>query len=112
MHNPTDSNFLLFATTKLISNMVVNGDEIEGSIIIMDEAHHPSQEAIELLAYLKQLAAESYTRRAPFIIITSATIDIRRFASYFNTTNYVSVLGSTSEKVYRYPDRPLNSVTG
>ncbi len=56
---PSDPNYLLFATTKIVSIIVrnmlegVSADDLSRAVIVMDEAHHPQPLAIELLAYLK-----------------------------------------------------------
>jgi len=71
-------------------------------VIIVDEAHERSLNIDFLLGYLKQL-----TKKRPDlkIIITSATIDVERFAQHFSGAPIVSVSGRTYpvEIVYQDP---------
>lgn len=64
----------------------------EYDTLIIDEAHERSLNIDFLLGYLKRLLA----RRADLrVIITSATIDVDRFATHFNDAPIISVGGRT-----------------
>ena len=76
--------------------------------IIIDEAHERSLNIDFLLGYLKQLLER---RRDLKVIITSATIDVQSFSTYFNNAPVIEVSGRTYpvETRYRSPaDNELN----
>ena len=69
--------------------------------IIVDEAHERSLNIDFLLGYLKQLIIK---RRDLKIIITSATIDPKRFAKHFNDAPIIEVSGRTFPVDVEYRD--------
>ncbi|MGC1510715.1 ATP-dependent RNA helicase HrpA [Ketobacter sp.] len=75
------------------------------SAIIIDEAHERTLNIDFLLGYLKQLLPKRPDLK---VVITSATIDHMRFASYFHNAPVIEVSGRTYpvELVYR----PLDNV--
>ena len=72
-------------------------------VLIIDEAHERSLNIDFLLGFLKQLLAR---RKDLKLIITSATIDVEKFAAHFNDAPIVSVSGRTYPIETQY--RPLN----
>lgn len=81
-------------------------------VIVMDEAHHASIQAEQLLVYLRDLGQRSRQRTDPFIVITSATIDLARFCSFFGVKDTVSVKGFTFPKQVIYPETEIADVEG
>ena len=73
--------------------------------IIIDEAHERSLNIDFLLGYLKQLLPRRPDLK---LIITSATIDPRRFSRHFNDAPMIEVSGRTYpvETRYRPPEAP------
>jgi len=69
--------------------------------IIVDEAHERSLNIDFLLGYLKQLTLK---RRDLKIIITSATIDPKRFAKHFDNAPIIEVSGRTYPVDVEYRD--------
>jgi ATP-dependent helicase HrpA len=70
--------------------------------IIIDEAHERSLNIDFLLGYLKNILAQRPDLK---LIITSATIDVQRFAQHFNHAPSIEVSGRTYPIELRY--RPL-----
>ena len=68
-------------------------------VIIVDEAHERSLNIDFLLGYLKRLLDK---RRDLKVIITSATIDVERFAAFFDDAPVVKVGGRTYPVEVRY----------
>lgn len=69
--------------------------------IIIDEAHERSLNIDFLLAYLKRLRAKRPDLK---IIVTSATIDIKRFVSYFDEAPLIEISGRTYPVTVHYAD--------
>jgi len=76
--------------------------------IIIDEAHERSLNIDFLLGYLKRLLLRRTDLK---VIVTSATIDVTRFASFFNNAPVVSVSGRTYPVEVRYQDVPEEEET-
>ena len=71
--------------------------------IIVDEAHERSLNVDFLLGYLKRLLAKRDDLR---VIVTSATIDVDRFATFFDGAPVVEVGGRTFPVEVRYRETP------
>ena len=72
--------------------------------LIIDEAHERSLNIDFLLGYLKQLLPKRPDLK---VIITSATIDTKRFSSHFNNAPVIEVSGRTFPVEIRYRP-PMN----
>lgn len=76
----------------LLSELVTDRLLLNYDVIIIDEAHERSLNIDFLLGYLKNLLAK---RPELKLIITSATIDVERFAAHFNNAPIIEVSGRT-----------------
>ena len=76
----------------LLSELVSDRLLLNYDVIIIDEAHERSLNIDFLLGYLKNLLAK---RPELKLIITSATIDVERFAQHFNNAPIIEVSGRT-----------------
>ena len=91
---------LLFATAGVLSVQLENqSDEDIMSMykfILVDEAHERSQDCDLMLMYLKNFYIRNKgNKNLPFLLLTSATFDIKRYATYFDISldNTVEVIG-------------------
>ncbi len=71
--------------------------------IIVDEAHERSLNVDFLLGYLKRLTSKRSDLK---VVVTSATIDVKRFSSFFNDAPIIEVDGRTHPVEVHYSDAP------
>ena len=76
-------------------------------VIIIDEAHERSLNIDFLLGYLRGLTKK---RKDLKIIVTSATIDVERFSTFFHGAPIIEVSGRTYPVRVEYLDEPLDLV--
>ncbi len=105
----TANSLIKVATDGLLLTEIRNDRYLtQYEVIIIDEAHERSLNIDFLLGYLKQLLPKRPDLK---IIVTSATIDVDAFSSYFNKAPVVSVSGRgyPVEEVYlgEAPDQDL-----
>ena len=76
--------------------------------IIVDEAHERSLNIDFLLGYLKRLLSQRHDLK---VIVTSATIDVQRFADYFAGAPVIEVGGRSFPVTTRYIDNEADTQT-
>ena len=76
--------------------------------VIVDEAHERSLNIDFLLGYLRRLLAQ---RQDLKVIVTSATIDVQRFADYFSGAPVIEVGGRSFPVTTRYVDGDSDPLT-
>ena len=98
-HTKTSSYIKLMTDGILLAEL--QGDRFldQYDTLIIDEAHERSLNIDFLLGYLKQLLPK---RKDLKIIITSATIDTRRFSQHFNNAPVIEVSGRNYPVEIRY----------
>ena len=91
---------LLFATAGVLSVQLENQSDADimsmYKFILVDEAHERSQDCDLMLMYLKNFYIRNKGNKdLPFLLLTSATFDIKRYATYFDISldNTVEVIG-------------------
>ncbi len=98
-HTKTSSYIKLMTDGILLAEL--QGDRFldQYDTLIIDEAHERSLNIDFLLGYLKQLLPK---RKDLKVIITSATIDTRRFSQHFNNAPVIEVSGRNYPVEIRY----------
>lgn len=108
---------LIYATLGiLLRQLTVFSDEKfmnEYKFIIIDEAHERtlgSDMALFMLYHFYK--RNTGNKKLPFLILTSATIDVNKYASYFEVTsdNIISVLGQSFNITTHWPSTDINNV--
>ncbi len=90
---------LIYATAGVLAVQLRNQDDIDimmkYKFIIVDEAHERSLDSDFMLMLLKNFYERNVgDTRLPFLILTSATFDVKRYAEYFGVPdNIIEVTG-------------------
>lgn len=97
----SENTYLKLMTDGILLSEIQNDKFLNKyDVLIIDEAHERSLNIDFLLGYLFQLLKK---RRELKLIITSATIDVKKFAKHFSNAPIVSISGKTYpvETLYR-----------
>lgn len=94
---PIERGILVCTTGILLQILKNNTNEFinnKFNVIIIDEVHSRSIDVDLILYFLLQLVNNDI-KKCPFIILMSATMDVHKFAKYFNTNTIFKVSGLT-----------------
>lgn len=98
--NVSDQTFLKLMTDGILLSEIQSDPFLNNyEVLIIDEAHERSLNIDFLLGFLRQLLPK---RKDLKLIITSATIDVEKFAAHFNNAPIVSVSGRSYPVEVRY----------
>lgn len=91
---------VVYITTGVLYSQLLTMDDNEiidkYSCIFIDEAHTRATELDITLYLMKQfLKNNKDNKNCPFVVIMSATLDIPKFAEYFDTKNIIEVKGTS-----------------
>jgi HrpA-like RNA helicase len=90
---------ILFCTIGVLLQYLKNMDrEIflkKYKVIMLDEAHDRSLNLDVIFYYMKKLYDTTPIENCPFLVITSATLDVNKYATYFKTTTIFKVTGTS-----------------
>jgi len=90
---------ILFTTTgillQFLKNMNTSDFINKYAFILIDEVHDRSLEVDLVLKLLKDLIMNNLNKDCPFIILMSATLNIKTFANYFGTKTIFEVTGKS-----------------
>lgn len=73
-------------------------------VIMLDEAHDRSLNLDVIFYYMKKLFETTPIDKCPFLVITSATLDVYKYAKYFETKTIFKITGTS----YPIADNYLN----
>ena len=90
---------ILFCTIGVLLQYLKNMDrEIflkKYKVIMLDEAHDRSLNLDVIFYYMKKLYDTTPIENCPFLVITSATLDVDKYATYFKTKTIFKVTGTS-----------------
>jgi HrpA-like RNA helicase len=90
---------ILFCTIGILLQFLKNMDRDlflkKYRIIILDESHDRSLNLDIIFFYMKDLFKNTPINKCPFLVITSATLDVNKYAKYFNTKTIFKVTGTS-----------------
>ena len=90
---------ILFCTIGVLLQYLKNMDREmflkKYKVIMLDEAHDRSLNLDVIFYYMKKLYDTTPIENCPFLVITSATLDVNKYATYFKTTTIFKVTGTS-----------------
>lgn len=90
---------ILFCTIgvllQFLKNMPVENLFNKYGCIIIDEAHERSTNLDLIFYYLKQIYMNNDISKCPFLVIASATMNIKKYATYYNTKTIFEIIGTS-----------------
>ena len=90
---------ILFCTIGVLLQYLKNMDRElflkKYKVIMLDEAHDRSLNLDVIFYYMKKLYDTTPIENCPFLVITSATLDVNKYASYFKTTTIFKITGTS-----------------
>lgn len=90
---------ILFCTIGILLQFLKNMDiDIlfnKYGCIIIDEAHERSTNLDLIFYYLKQLYNKHPIEKCPFLILASATMNVHKYAKYYNTKTIFEIIGTS-----------------
>jgi HrpA-like RNA helicase len=90
---------ILFCTIgvllQFLKNMPVENLFNKYGCIIIDEAHERSTNLDLIFYYLKQIYTKNDISKCPFLVIASATMNVKKYAKYYNTKTIFEIIGTS-----------------
>ncbi len=90
---------ILFCTIgvllQFLKNMPIENLFNKYGCIIIDEAHERSTNLDLIFYYLKQIYLKNEIANAPFLVIASATMNVKKYAKYYNTKTIFEIIGTS-----------------
>jgi len=90
---------ILFCTIGVLLQYLKNMDREmflkKYKVIMLDEAHDRSLNLDVIFYYMKKLYDTTPIENCPFLVIASATLDINKYATYFQTSTIFKVTGTS-----------------
>jgi HrpA-like RNA helicase len=76
----------------LLREAILDAKLSQYSVVVLDEVHERSVNSDVLMALLKQICIQNPKFK---LVVMSATLDLPKFMTYFNSTTVVAVEGRT-----------------
>jgi|Laugresu1bdmlbdd_1035124.scaffolds.fasta_scaffold00041_23 HrpA-like RNA helicase len=90
---------ILFCTIgvllQFLKNMLIKNLFNKYGCIIIDEAHERSTNLDLIFYYLKKIYLENNILECPFLVIASATMNVKKYAKYYNTKTIFEITGTS-----------------
>ena len=90
---------ILFCTIGVLLQYLKNMDREmflkKYKVIMLDEAHDRSLNLDVIFYYMKKLFETNPIDKCPFLVITSATLDVNKYAKYFETKTIFKITGTS-----------------
>lgn len=90
---------ILFCTIgvllQFLKNMPIENFFKKYGCIIIDEAHERSTNLDLIFYYLKQIYKNNKIEDCPFLVIASATMNVKKYAKYYNTNTIFEITGTS-----------------
>lgn len=90
---------ILFCTIgvllQFLKNMPIENLFKKYGCIIIDEAHERSTNLDLIFYYLKQIYKNNKIEDCPFLVIASATMNVKKYAKYYNTKTIFEITGTS-----------------
>lgn len=90
---------ILFCTIgvllQFLKNMPIENLFNKYGCIIIDEAHERSTNLDLIFYYLKQIYTKNDISKCPFLVIASATMNVKKYAKYYNTKTIFEIIGTS-----------------
>lgn len=90
---------ILFCTIgvllQFLKNMPIQNLFNKFGCIIIDEAHERSTNLDLIFYYLKQIYLNNKITDCPFLVIASATMNVKKYAKYYNTKTIFEITGTS-----------------
>ena len=90
---------ILFCTIgillQFLKNMPIEKLFNKYGCIIIDEAHERSTNLDLIFYYLKQIYTKNDISKSPFLVIASATMNVKKYAKYYNTNTIFEIIGTS-----------------
>lgn len=90
---------ILFCTIGVLLQYLKNMDREKllkrYKVIVLDECHDRSLNLDTIFYYMKKLFETTPIDQCPFLVMMSATLDVNKYATYFNTNTIFKVTGTS-----------------
>jgi HrpA-like RNA helicase len=113
VRKPEEKGILFTTTGILLQFLKTMTDEQfikKFKFIIIDEAHDRSLDVDLILLLMKRLISRNLSKDPPFLILMSATLNVKEYSEYYNTKTIFEVNGQSKPIKVIYPSVDVNDI--